>query len=235
MKMIIKCLASLLTMSLLIGACKKDAIKTDPDFPPGTMHCMSTPTTVVDVTNPITGKIWMDRNLGAAKAAESSTDIESYGDLYQWGRRADLHQCRMSATTSTPSNDDLPAHSSFILASNNYDWRSTQNDNLWQGVNGVNNPCPIGYRLPTRIELIDERTSWNALNAAGALASPLKLPLAGWRIDVSGSIISIGELGVYWTSTVISSDSYVLYLNDNSANIWNESRASGSSVRCIKD
>jgi hypothetical protein len=36
--------------------------------------------TVVDVTNPATGRTWMDRNLGASRAATSSTDEQAYGD-----------------------------------------------------------------------------------------------------------------------------------------------------------
>ncbi len=39
-----------------------------------------------DVYNPATGKIWMDRNLGASRVAQSSIDEEAYGYLYQWGR-----------------------------------------------------------------------------------------------------------------------------------------------------
>ncbi|PKG42563.1 hypothetical protein, partial [Psychroflexus sp. MES1-P1E] len=35
-----------------------------------------------DVTNPITGEIWMDRNLGASQVATSSIDAAAYGDLY---------------------------------------------------------------------------------------------------------------------------------------------------------
>ena len=53
-------------------------------YPDGTVHCNGTPTEVVDVTNPTTGKTWMDRNLGASQAATSSTDADAYGDLYQW-------------------------------------------------------------------------------------------------------------------------------------------------------
>jgi len=41
---------------------------------------------IPNVTNPITGETWMDRNLGAIQVATSSTDADSYGDLYQWGR-----------------------------------------------------------------------------------------------------------------------------------------------------
>jgi serine/threonine protein kinase len=72
-------------------------------------------TAVVNVTNPATGRVWMDRNLGASRAATSSTDAQAYGDLYQWGRAADGHQKRTSATTTTLSSGDQPGHGSFIL------------------------------------------------------------------------------------------------------------------------
>ena len=49
-----------------------------------------------------TGKIWMDRNLGASQVATSSTDAAAYGDLYQWGRKKDGHQIRTSSVTSGP-------------------------------------------------------------------------------------------------------------------------------------
>ena len=57
-----------------------------PGYPTGSVFCASGATTIVDVTNPTTGAIWMDRNLGATQAATSSTDVDAYGDLYQWGR-----------------------------------------------------------------------------------------------------------------------------------------------------
>ena len=38
------------------------------------------------ITSPNTGRVWLDRNLGATKVAESSTDSGAYGDYYQWGR-----------------------------------------------------------------------------------------------------------------------------------------------------
>ena len=56
----------------------------------------------------------MDRNLGATQAATSSTDVDAYGDLYQWGRFSDGHQCRTSATNPTLSSTDQPAHGDFI-------------------------------------------------------------------------------------------------------------------------
>jgi len=203
--------------------------------PTGSVFCASGATAIVDVTSP-TGRIWMDRNLGATQAATSSTDENSYGDLYQWGRRTDGHQCRTSPTTTTLSAIDQPAHGDFIANNpGGFDWRSPQNDNLWQGVNGVNNPCPIGYRLPTETELDAETGSWNPPStAAGAFASPLKLPLPGSRLTGSGSLSLAGTHGFYWTSTVSGGNSRGLGFNDF-AYIFSESRAYGFSVRCLKD
>jgi uncharacterized protein (TIGR02145 family) len=205
-------------------------------YPPGSVFCNGIPTAVVDVTNPTTGKIWMDRNLGASQVATSSTDANSYGDLYQWGRRADGHQCRNSATTNTLSSTDQPSHGSFILSTSSpYDWRSPQNNNLWQGVNGVNNPCPSGYRLPTATELEAEHLSWSSVNATGAFASPLKLPEAGERWHSDGAILYVGMVGFYWSSTVSSVTSLYLHFDYAPARMYTQVRAFGFSVRCIKD
>ena len=207
-----------------------------PTWPAGTVNCGAGATAVVDVTNPTTGKIWMDRNLGAAQVATSSTDANSYGDLYQWGRRADGHQCRTSATTATLSSIDQPAHGDFITnSSGNYDWRSLQNVNLWQGVNGVNNPCPSGYRIPTDTEINTERLSWSVNTSVGAFASPLKWPMAGYRFSSNGSLLVVGTYGYYWSSTVSGSFSRSLYFFSNSAFMFDFYRGYGFSVRCLKD
>jgi uncharacterized protein (TIGR02145 family) len=191
---------------------------------------------VLDVTNPTTGKIWMDRNLGATQVATSSTDAVSYGDLYQWGRRADGHQCRTSPTTATLSSIDQPAHGNFILAPNApYDWRSPQNANLWQGLNGVNNPCPSGYRLPTESELNNERLSWSSQNSTGAFASPLKWTLAGNRNLIIGTLTNVGSVGYCWSSTVSGTLSRVLVFDSSNANMGGVNRAAGLTVRCIKE
>ncbi|MFZ4544350.1 MAG: hypothetical protein ACOYOA_09900 [Saprospiraceae bacterium] len=200
------------------------------------VYCSGSPTPVVNVTNPTTGKIWMDRNLGASQAASSSTDAAGFGDLYQWGRRADGHQCRNSGTTSVLNSTDQPGHDSFILVPNSpFDWRSSQNANLWQGVNGINNPCPSTYRLPSNSELDAERLSWNGNSAAGAFASPLKLTMASGRYHSIGSLYDVGSSGNYWSSTVSGIFSQILQFYSSSAASNNVNRAYGFSVRCIKD
>ena len=186
----------------------------------------------------------MDRNLGATQAATSSNDVLAYGDLYQWGRRSDGHQCRNSPSTTTLSSTDQPVHGNFITAQSSppYDWRSPQNANLWQGVNGVNNPCPSGYRLPTEIEMNEEVLSWSSNDPAGAFASPLKWTLVGYRSHNSANINMAGGAGNYHTSTVdntlfgsnLSGSSY-LSISSNGGAIYAGARASGSACRCIKE
>ena len=85
-------------------------------YPAGSVFCASGPTAIVEVTNPTTGRVWMDRNLGSSQAGTSSTDINAIGDLYQWGRRSDGHQCRNSPTTTTLSSSDMPGNNFFIIS-----------------------------------------------------------------------------------------------------------------------
>jgi uncharacterized protein (TIGR02145 family) len=212
-------------------------------YPAASVFCASGPTAIVDVTNPTTGKIWMDRNLGASQAATSSSDPNAYGDLYQWGRRSDGHQCRTSATTTTISNNDQPGNINYIFVTlSPVDWRSPQNNNLWQGNNGINNPCPSGYRVPTSIEINSERLTWSSSNNVGAMNSALKLPMAGYRGNGSvdqGQVLGEGLMGggLYWTSTVNGTTSNYLFFNGNPlfGGIANDSRGDGFSVRCIKN
>jgi len=183
------------------------------------------------------GQVWMDRNLGAARVATSSTDSEAYGDLYQWGRLADGHQRRTSPTTSSLSNTDVPGHGSFILVESGFlhDWRDPQNDNLWQGVTGANNPCPSGFRLPTETEWKTEIATWGSVSAAGAFASTLKLVVAGNRTHFDGSLNDVGSNGHYWSSTVDGSAGCGFFFSSSSAGTGCTCRAFGKSVRCIKD
>jgi hypothetical protein len=203
-----------------------------------TVYCTSVPTLVVDVINPATGKTWMDRNLGAERKAQNDADYLSIGDLYQWGRRTDGHQCRNSTEIFfSSSSSDQPQHGSFIQNGN--DWRNPPNNNLWQGVNGINNPCPSNYRLPTSQELDQERLSWMNNSGWGAFQSPLKLTMAGFR---NNGISGVGSCGKYWSSTIDGNSAFFLEfipihfaMFSLKAKIWSQSRTDGASVRCIKN
>ncbi len=179
------------------------------------------------------GHCWLDRNLGATQVATSSTDTNSYGWYYQWGRGTDGHQLSTSSTSTTLSPTDsvaAPDTTKFITTSViPIDWRSPQNNNLWQGVSGTNNPCPSGWRVPAKNE-------WNALlssegvsNITGAFVSTLKIPLAGYR-SYTGTIAN-NNSGYYWSSSISGAGSTAMV----AAGPRSDSRAYGYPVRCIKD
>ena len=180
------------------------------------------------------GTIWMDRNLGASRVAQSFDDELAYGDLFQWGRGDDGHQLRTSETTAKYSKTDDPGHGNFITTSLVHDWRDPENDNLWQGDGSINDVCPAGWRVPTETELENELLSWSSDDREGAFASPLKFVAGGSR-SVYGALPYVGSFGYYWSSSLIASQARYLLFSCSHAVVSKYPRGSGKSVRCIRD
>jgi uncharacterized protein (TIGR02145 family) len=208
-------------------------------------------TLAVDITSP-SGRIWMDRNLGATQAATSSTDYQAYGSLYQWCRAVDGHQLinwtssttgtPVNTTTATLSSSTTPGHSLFIThGSGTFDWLSTQQTDgslWWNGTTaGANSPCPSGYHVPTSAEWNTELALFSSnggANATGAYTL-LKLTLAGYRYENSGSFLNTGSYGFYWTNTVSGGSAVYFGIGSLSAATISGYRAAGLSVRCLKN
>jgi hypothetical protein len=183
---------------------------------------------------------WMDRNLGASHVATSFDDPASFGDYFQWGRLIDGHQNSGSVVTFTLSSSDIPGHGFFIASMDSpNDWRSPQNDNLWQGANGANNPCPSGWRVASQQDFELAFSNWGGI--LSLFESPLRFPAAGNR-DNAGNISSQGALTTIWTSTgytlgngngystsIFATHSYDYYMENAST------RVLGMPVRCVKE
>ena len=126
------------------------------------------------------------------------------------------------------------------------DWLIKYNNNLWQGVNGVNNPCPAGYRLPT---VSDFQSEPQISNITNAFASFLKLPYTGFRDNNTNFNITpvkyITTQGNYWTSNTFAHQTVNNTTDYNQSYSWSltlsistsspDFRAIGNAVRCIKD
>jgi len=195
-----------------------------------------------------TGRVWMDRNLGASRAATSSTDYLAYGSQFQWCRAADGHEkiTWTSATAGTAVNGittmfsatSTPGHSLFILNTTSpFYWLTTpQTDGSlwWNGTTaGANNPCPTGYHVPTYTEWQNEINA--GISNDVTAYSKLKLLLAGDRDRSNGSLTSIGNIGYYWSSSVNGTLAYSLYFYSSNATYDSNGRSNGFSVRCIKN
>jgi hypothetical protein len=207
------------------------------------------------IFNDTTKRCWLDRNLGAQQVPTSTVHQVGFGDLFQWGRGDDGHQSRNSTLSFDISSSDTPGHNKFIIdtTSQHFNWRIPLNPNAWQGVNGINNPCPTGFRVPTKSEFLQEVNSWEIENINGGFdskVSKLKFTLNGYRAPgniaglIAGEIYYTPTIGHYWTSTVsptseINKD-YVYrseYVSIDGSGVASSSslRSSGRAIRCIKD
>ncbi|XOF32661.1 MAG: hypothetical protein ACL93V_11570 [Candidatus Electrothrix sp. YB6] len=188
-------------------------------------------------------------NLGATQVATVFNDPLSYGDLYQWGRGRDGHEKRDSTITTELSSGDTPGHDEFIATGEDaypMDWREELNDDLWQGVDGINNPCPTGFRLPTEAEWQAELDQYGTDQLA-LFNSPLKLPATGYRRGDYGEFRGVDSIAQYWSSShTIDSAApfnnvyprYLLLGNAGTSEdlfIDKAFRANGQAVRCIQD
>jgi len=202
-----------------------------------------TTTTSTPVVTTATGRTWKAMNEGATRVALSSTDDQARGYFYQWGRLTDGHQLKNSdAVTQTSDSDDPGSSDFFRQFSEPVDWRIPQNNALWQGVSGVNNPGTDGFRLPTQAEWEAEVATWDTPDAEGAFRSPLRLPINGLRQASGGGYVLQGTAALYWTSDTDGTKSIAMNAggtysttNPSSTAYYPYSRAIGTGVRLILD
>ncbi len=204
------------------------------------------------VVSPYTGRVWLDRNLGASAFCGRFDDPDCYGDYYQWGRSADGHQKPDSNTSTEQSLFALVVqHSNFILSTEAYvgDWAyaadayGAQRSAYWSSM-GEGNICPAGFRVPSATELRQETyDSADGMSTEGhnnrqqAFENFLRLPAAGYRSEVNGEMMLQGQYGGLWSSTAFSTHSVGIHFGGYPDEWYAEPyyRADGYPVRCIKD
>ena len=137
-----------------------------------------------------------------------------------------------------------------------YDWLSPRDDKLWNSGTEENpvkteyDPCPEGWRVPTYVELDElrrHRSSWTSEGGqpgywfSGASSYTENVPqvffpaAGGRRYYVDGDARNRGYAGYYWSSRANFYNANYLYFDSGNADVYNDGRAFGFSVRCVQD
>lgn len=199
---------------------------------------------------------FMDRNLGATSA--TATDgIKTYGLYYQFGRKdpftGDIERYNINGTsigkTTRESGPVSFAKAVQNPATFNYgssDWASPNqytsknwNDIVESDGKTFFDPCPEGWRLPTKEEISSFSPfnfAWDSTNS-GRTYNNNWFPASGYRTNYSGFTYLVGKHGCYWCASPYSeSYGYGLVFYSGSVNtLNNDHRVSGSSVRCVQE
>ena len=188
------------------------------------------------ITSETTGKVWLDRNLGASQVCKSLNDKDCYGGYYQWGRPTDGHEKSDSSLYQPKESDSSDvSHSAFIRGDS--DWTTEDNDGSkrsesWSKTDG-SSVCPIGYRVPTITELEAE----NIINSKDAYTK-LKFPSDMGRREGNGDIktsMDGANCSAIWSVSLSENKPMRFYYDSETAMKTTGTRTNGFSVRCIKD
>ena len=218
------------------------------------VRCIKTRTPIVFngltyemVTSPKTGRVWLDRNLGATKVADSGTDSAAYGDYYQWGRAKDGHSSSTSSGTQTQSSGIVSGQGHFIYGW--ADWTTADSSGAlriaaWAD-GGKNDICPAGFSVPTEAELKKELKKANSAvySVSDAASSFLRIPAAGFRDSSASSAFKNKDADVaLWVRTTTGrqgrSRKFSIIKKQGvtaGLTIGDAQRTLGLSVRCVRD
>ena len=155
----------------------------------------------------------------------STTTVEPINDDYVEEKER-FHR-RFIIDRATPDNNDPNGYNGGNITRSNTtpntygDWMTNFNNSLWQGVNGTNNPCPPGFRIPTATDF-DNETALTNTNFGRSYITPASV-----------------ANGYYWTSTTGTSggtnmsNMYTFLISSRTKPLT--VRATGAAVRCIKN
>lgn len=181
---------------------------------------------------------FMCYNLGATETLispaqqKAASPAQTYGSYYQWGR----------PTSGWVSN-----------GGNN----GSQNDAAWGSggsKNPVNDPCPTGYKVPSRTQLASlsngdmglhsfnnnsdaNRWTWiRSVTNGVQIGDFLFLPAAGY-LQYTGTTYAAGSEATYWVSNSYGNNSaYDVYIYDSGLNpSYTYDRNGALSVRCVAE
>ena len=200
--------------------------------------------------------IWAPVNCGY-----HATDFK-YGKLYQWGRKygqgydgsdASIPTIAIGVVSLTYAQSKESENVFFSVSGDtSYDWLYPHDGTLWNSgteseplKNVANDPCPIGWRVPTYIELdalfnnhstrmFDEYGFRGYYFSDAESSAKLFLNLPGCRIS-DGEEYDREITGNYWCSNANVEEAMYLAFRDSDIGIYSHfAKSYGYSVRCVQ-
>jgi len=179
-----------------------------------------------DVGVVINGVRWATRNVGAP--GTFAPRPESAGMFYQWNRNVGW----------SSTNPMINSNSGTVWNSYN------STGNTWER---ANDPCPQGWRVPTRkeIQTLGNVNQWTTLNGVNGrtftdrnTGNTVFFPAVGWRDNTNGALNTVSAGAHYWSNTL--SDTAVgfplfFFSTDVDAGFNAGYRTTGFSVRCVAE
>ena len=170
---------------------------------------------VTEVGVTINGVTWATRNV--AEFGKFAAKPEDAGMYYQWNNK------KAWPATGGGTWNTTPADGTTWLADND--------------------PCPDGWRIPTKDELLDLVTNysinaWDAANTGrlvGVVPNTNFLPVSG-QCSTSGLLEHVGSSGYYWACDPFSAtDAYFMQVSSvSNGGTGTQAKIFGYSVRCVK-
>ena len=230
-------------------------------------YVASTTESIVTATVPTStgGKlIFMAYNLGADTSADPLVPSWKLNGAYiQWGKRGPTGNWANAVSNGASGFGAAPLSGTDNLTAAIPGWSTvTASFGSWNvtestPIKTANDPCPAGFRVPTRNEWvsiysttpINTQTNWSNVGgtpwidsatnySTGKLVSgSLYLPSTGVRNFSDGSILTRGNTGNYWSSTENGAIAFHLGFNEGTLiyPAYSSNRTYGMSIRCVSE
>jgi uncharacterized protein (TIGR02145 family) len=229
---------------------------------------VTTPSLTTQVASNNSGGTYtfLNHNLGADTSLDPHTPVVGLQGAYiQWGKRGPNTTGDSTLDWQTAANNGSNGFAAAPTSSNS----NSGSISGWSGTSATagswnidennpvkvtaNDPCPTGYRVPTRNEWVavdtynvdhrtgtftDSATNYGVALHYGPDASTklLTLPTTGYHLYTGGALFNRGNVGRYWSSTESGSIARSFYFNSSNVDpAGNDSRTNGFSVRCIAE
>ena len=185
-------------------------------------------------------------------------DSRAMGMMYQWGRKDPFLGAVAYESNSQVVYDGLnygsveageetstlsyatrnPSKAIMGQADGDGDWLSEHDNTLWGEVKTIYDPCPRGWKVPSRPIYQDKVVS--SVFDCGMEMDGIWYPASGFHHPISFNLNQVGNEGHYWYATPSDNGhSYTFYFSSDNQTVdlvnHTDAKSQLNTIRCIED